>query len=59
MSLLRYAVTRALAIVPTVLILYTVVFIVLRVIPGDLFQPLSGLVVFRLRSLRLSGRGWD
>ncbi|BAN90882.1 ABC transporter permease [Aeropyrum camini] len=35
MSLLRYAVTRALAIVPTVLILYTVVFIVLRVIPGD------------------------
>ncbi len=34
-SLLRYVALRALMIIPTVLILYTIVFVVLRVIPGD------------------------
>lgn len=43
MSLLRYIVVRALLIAPTVLILYTVVFIVLRVLPGDPVQAAIGV----------------
>jgi peptide/nickel transport system permease protein len=35
MTLLKYVALRAAMIVPTVLILYTVVFIVLRILPGD------------------------
>ena len=35
MGLLRYVAIRALLIVPTILILYTIVFIVLRILPGD------------------------
>ncbi len=35
MGLLRYVAVRATLIVPTVLILYTIVFLVLRVLPGD------------------------
>jgi ABC-type dipeptide/oligopeptide/nickel transport systems, permease components len=34
-GLLRYVAIRALMIIPTVLILYTLVFIVLRVLPGN------------------------
>lgn len=40
-GLASYIVVRALAIIPTILILYTVVFIILRVIPGD---PVTAVV---------------
>ncbi len=42
MGLLRYVVIRALAIIPTVLILFTLVFIIMRVIPGDPVQAALG-----------------
>ncbi|MEM3961112.1 MAG: ABC transporter permease [Sulfolobales archaeon] len=35
MSLARYILYRSLLIIPTILILYTIVFIVLRILPGD------------------------
>ena len=35
MGLLRYIAIRALVIIPTVLLLYTLVFLILRVLPGD------------------------
>lgn len=35
MSLARYVAVRALLIIPTVLILYTLVFLILRILPGD------------------------
>ncbi len=35
MGILRYAAIRAALIIPTVLILYTLVFIILRILPGD------------------------
>ncbi|MEB3774734.1 MAG: ABC transporter permease [Desulfurococcales archaeon] len=38
----RYLVIRALLIIPTVLILYTLVFIIMRVIPGDPVQAALG-----------------
>lgn len=34
-SLIRYIIVRALMIIPTVLVLYTVVFVLLRILPGD------------------------
>ncbi len=41
-SLARYLMVRALLIIPTVLILYTLVFIVMRIIPGDPVQAALG-----------------
>ena len=42
MGLFRYIVIRALAIIPTVLILFTLVFFIMRVIPGDPVQAALG-----------------
>ncbi len=42
MGLFRYVVIRALAIIPTVLILFTLVFFIMRVIPGDPVQAALG-----------------
>jgi len=41
-SLARYILVRALLIIPTILILYTLVFIIMRVIPGDPVQAALG-----------------
>ena len=35
MGLARYVIVRALFIIPTILLLYTLVFIVLRILPGN------------------------
>ena len=43
MSLLRYIVVRSALIIPTVLVLYTVVFIVMRVLPGDPVRAALGV----------------
>ncbi len=43
MSLARYVAVRLLLVVPTVLILYTIVFIVMRVLPGDPVQAALGV----------------
>ena len=42
MGLLRYVAVRALLIIPTVLILYTIVFMVLRILPGDPILAMLG-----------------
>jgi peptide/nickel transport system permease protein len=43
LSLARYIAVRAALIIPTVLVLYTVVFVVMRVIPGDPVQAALGV----------------